>query len=84
MMNNKVKEYVFKVTTLQYGQPRPYADSIYEFEIESDQPETIVKNFCTKVLYPYNDSKEWYGDKMTFTKIDDNKYRYKVVSPYMD
>ena len=30
MMENK-KKYEFDVETLQWGQPRPYEDSIYEY-----------------------------------------------------
>ena len=42
MMQNK-KKYEFDVETLQYGQPRPYADSIYDFIVESEQPERYAK-----------------------------------------
>ena len=91
---NKQK-YEFEVETLQNGQPRPYADSIYDFIVESEQPERTVKDFCTKVLIPHSQSEdEWepfsedpgsyfYGYH-TFEKIKDNKYRYRIVQPYTD
>ena len=52
MMENK-KKYEFDVETLQNGQPRPYADSIYDYIVTSDEPERTVKEFCTKVLFPH-------------------------------
>ena len=42
MMENK-KKYEFDVETLQCGQARPYADSIYDYIITSDEPERTVK-----------------------------------------
>ena len=41
MMENK-KKYEFEVETLQCGQPRPYADSIYDYIVTSDEPERTV------------------------------------------
>ena len=93
-MKNKTK-YEFEVETLQYGQARPYADSIYDYIVTSDEPERTVKGFCTKVLSPHSQTEEewkpysedpmsyFYGYH-TFEKIKDNKYRYRIVKPYTD
>ena len=89
------KKYEFEVETLQNGQPRPYADSISDYIVTSDEPESTVKDFRTKVLFPHSQSEdEWepfsedpgsyfYGYH-TFEKIKDNKYRYRVVQPFTD
>ena len=47
---------------IQAGQLRPYADSIYEYEIttnikgmlynETDEEYDKIKEFCTEILYP--------------------------------
>lgn len=90
-MNNT--KYEFTVKTLRYGQVRPYADSIYDYIVESEQPEFVVKNFCTKVLQPntqeYNDWKPYNKDPSSyfagyydFRKVKDNTYSYHVVIPY--
>ena len=39
------KKYEFEVETLQNGQARPYADSIYDYIVTSDEPERTVKDF---------------------------------------
>ena len=94
MMENK-KKYEFDVEILQYGQARPYADSIYDFIVESELPEFTVKNFCTKVLLPHSqpydewepfseDPSSYFYGYHTFEKIKDNKYKYRVVKPYTD
>lgn len=45
-------EFSIKVKVIREGQPRAYADSEYEYEIEADCGDDMVKNFCTKVLRP--------------------------------
>ena len=94
MMEDK-KKYEFDVETLQYGQARPYADSIYDYIITSEESERTVREFCTKVLLPHSqpydewepfseDPSSYFYGYHTFEKIKDNKYRYRVVKPYMD
>ena len=94
MMENK-KKYEFDVETLQCGQARPYADSIYDYIVTSDEPERTVKEFCTKVLLPHSqpydewepfseDPSSYFYGYHTFEKIKDNKYRYRVVMPFTD
>ena len=93
-MRNETK-YEFTVETLQYGQARPYADSVYDYIVESEQPESVVKNFCTNVLFPMTQEyKDWqpfskdpssyfYGYYI-FKKVKENVYRYRIVKPYTD
>jgi hypothetical protein len=87
------KEYKFNVRQIKSGQPKPYADSEYEYEVESDCPEFTVKQFCTKVLQPCNQTKaEWdvknansyFRGYYEFRQIDVNKYRYYVLQPFCD
>jgi len=89
-----MKECKILVKTIQYGQPRPYADSYYEYEIESEGfYEQDILDFCTKVLKPCSQKRsEWntesegsyFAGYYEFNKISDNKYRYFVVNPYCD
>jgi hypothetical protein len=85
----------FKILTkvIREGQPRAYADSEYEYEIETDGlcSEHTIKQFCTKVLRPCNQTmEEWnpdnagsyFGGYYEFSKIGENKYRYYVNKPY--
>ena len=44
------KDYTFSVETIRAGQPRPYADSVYEYIVKSELHEGIVRAFCTCVL----------------------------------
>ena len=85
-------EFGIIVKTIQSGQPRPYADAIYKYEIEAKNcSEWMVKAFCTKVLRPCNQTIDnwdigsadsYFHGYYTFSKIDDNKYRYCKVEPY--
>ena len=89
-------EYNFKVTTLRAGQPRPYADSEYEYEIESKCDEFYVKKFCTEILcgakYDYSqwvkakdDSYDvYFSGYYTLEKTGENKWRYYVTWPFAD
>lgn len=86
-----MKEFKFMVKTIRSGQSKPYADSEYEFEIESDCHEFIVEQFCTKVLKSCNQTRsEWdvknassyFAGYYKFEKIGVNKYRYYVLEPF--
>ena len=95
-MTPQIHEYNFKVTVLQSGQQRRYGDSYFEYEVETNAVEFVVKQFCTKVLRPcknaYTDwarnkeksAAEYFAGYYTFERIGDNKYRYKVTEPYCD
>jgi hypothetical protein len=92
IMNELTK--VLKIKTLKCGQPRPYADSEYEYEIEVDgMNEFEVKQYCTKVLNPCNqtqaqwdthDANSYFQGYYTFYKIDENCYKYTKHVPFCD
>lgn len=52
------KDYTFSVETIRAGQPRPYADSVYEYIVKSELREGIVRAFCTCVLHLQMQRKE--------------------------
>lgn len=90
-MSQDIRDYRFKVTCLQAGQPRPYADSYYSFEIETDVSEQETRRFCTAFLRPCRqtyaewkkgDETSYFAGYYTFEKIDTNRYCYKVVTPF--
>lgn len=87
----KSEEMNFKITTLQYGQERPYADFVYDYEIESGLDEGTVEIFATKVLKPcelkYSPEKieeSYFNTTYTFGKVGSNTYRYTVREPSFD
>lgn len=55
---SKITNYNFSVETIRAGQPRPYANSEYEYIVKSELPEGTVRNFCTHVLYPCTQTRE--------------------------
>ena len=88
-------EYSFIVDVIREGQPRPYADSDYEYVITSDSPEFVVRKFCTGVLcHCKQEKKNWkqysedpssfFAGYYEFTKTGENTYRYHVHKPYCD
>lgn len=92
-MERKIEKYNFEVTTIKFGQPRPYADSEYEYEIVSDCSEVTVKAFCTSMLMQCRQTYEqwirhnadsYFAGYYRFSKIADNKYRYFVLRPFCD
>nr|DAI19564.1 MAG TPA: hypothetical protein [Caudoviricetes sp.] len=92
-MPSKTKDYKYNVEIIKAGQPRPYADSEYQYVITSDCGEYNVKAFCTKVLRPKNQAyKDWDRDSAasyfagyyTFEKTGENTYKYRVIEPFCD
>lgn len=87
-------EFSITVKTIRAGQPKPYADSEYEYEITAENcGEFTVKAFCTKVLRPCNQTHEqwdthnagsYFRGYYTFSKIGENKYRYYKKEPFAD
>ena len=77
-----------KWKTNQSGQPRAYADSVYDYTVESNLSHQQVEDFCTKILYPcknhQDDQRSWFESWYTFEKKGDGIYNYHVVSPYLD
>lgn len=93
-MNYPVKDKVLTVKTIRCGQPRPYADSEYEYEIIVENiSEHEVLQYCIKVLNPCKQTREQWDVKnadsyfhgyYSFTKLGDNKYRYYKHAPFCD
>lgn len=91
-MDYQIKDKSFTIKTIRKGQPRPYADSEYEYEITVENvSEFEILQYCTKVLKPCNQTKEqwdihdvngYFSGYYTFSKIGENKYRYYVLKPY--
>lgn len=93
MSNRKI---IIEIETLQSGQPRPYADSKYEYILTVDgMTEFEVKAYCTNVLRPCcqtyhewyegkNNAAVYFGGYYSFEKIEDNKYKYFKLEPFCD
>jgi Lar family restriction alleviation protein len=94
---NNVKKINMKNEKIREGQPRPYADSEYEFIIKADgMTEFEIKKYCMAILEPCSQTyEEWMKDKNNsadvyfrgyyeFEKLSDGRYRYYVLSPYCD
>lgn len=87
-----MEEMKISIKTIREGQPRAYADSEYEYEIEVENcSEFMVRQFCTKVLRPCSQTKvEWnvndvdsyFRGYYELSKIGENKYRYYKREPY--
>ena len=93
-MENNVKEYNFKVECIEAGQRRPYGDIYYHYVIESNNVESVVEQFCTRVLAYAPITKEEvkahvqkkgfagnFTPYVTLFEKQGNKYHYKVTSP---
>lgn len=82
------------VTILSSGQVRPYADSIYTYEIESNLGDEQTKRLCTTFIRRSTNEKpggRYDGGSgfpfglesfFKFAKIKDGEYRYTVCEPY--
>ena len=94
-MNNR--KITIEIETIRAGQPRRYADSEFEYILTVEgMSEFDVKRYCTKVLRPKSyEYAEWLKEKnesagvyfagyYTFSKIEDNKYRYYAKEPFCD
>jgi hypothetical protein len=83
-----------KIETLHAGQPRPYADSVYEFILEYkldgenfDLNEGVIKKYAKALCRDFNESEEagwWEGKLRTFEKISIGKWHIVVIEPYTD
>jgi hypothetical protein len=88
------REYRLSVKVIREGQPRLYADSEYEYEIEAENcNEYAVKDFCTRYLRPCGQTRDKWDTKdadsffhgyYEFSKLGENKYRYYVKEPFCD
>jgi len=86
------REFKLSVKVIREGQPRPFADSEYEYEIEVENySEYSVKEFCTRYLRPCEQTRDKWDTKdydsyfhgyYEFSKLGENKYRYYKKEPY--
>ena len=88
-----MKQFNISVEVVREGQPRPYADSEYEYKIKADCGEFMVKAFCTKVLKPcvqtreewnVKDADSYFRGYYTFSNVSKNEYKYYVNQPFCD
>jgi len=85
-----MKEYYLLVDCLQQGQPRPYAPSIFEYNIvdKSNPPlhKNTVLDFCNGSLRKSYEKKNmpcpFAGERLSFEQVDERKYHYKVREEY--
>lgn len=85
---------IWKVTHLQAGQPRPYADSIYEYEIELDgdwygkRPdfgEAVVKQAAQGLTRGWSNNPGWADRKLDrFEKLEPHRWFVRIIEPYPD
>lgn len=81
-----MKNYNLDVETIQAGQSRPYADSIYHFIItdKSEKPlsKYVIRQFCINMLqkgYSKEDMPNPFaGQIIVFKQREDGKWEYKV------
>ena len=85
---NRELTFTFRVRTLASGQPRPFADTRYLYEITSPLPPATVKKFCTSLLHPCkvecNPQHCPLVPYYRFERMDQDRYRYGVTFPYCD
>lgn len=91
-------EVVWKVRPISAGQPRPYADSVYESEIELDghwytgRPDfgrEVVKRAVHALVRPFaaekGESRQWHEAWLeSLEKIEPHLWRAVVIEPYLD
>lgn len=89
-----------EVKILRAGQPRAYADSFYEAEIEFknwwnsttgeregkwDPDENFVRQITRMMVQPYADNAEWHQARLEkIEKLGVGKWKVLVVEPYLD
>lgn len=91
-------KHLIEIETIKAGQPRPYADSVYEFVFTFSGGVTgkytpMKDKVLELALYWFNhknvaldkEKREWfqpYLDKIE--KLDENKWSVKFIDPYLD
>ena len=93
---NPCRKISMEIEILRSGQPRPYADSEYEYELTVDGMFAHeVKSYCMYVLCACNqDYETWLAGQSSaatyfagyykFSKTGENKYHYYVLKPFCD
>jgi hypothetical protein len=83
---------------LRAGQARAYQDSVYDYEVTSDESFEAVKQHCITKIYKVDPTKELPAAKhdgacgwpfglnpyYSFREINKGVYRYTVTSPFCD
>lgn len=93
---SNIRKISIEIETLKSGQPRPYADSEYEYILTVEgMSEFEVERYCTTMLrHCRNTYQKWqenkgdpsvyFGGYYTFEKLGDGEYRYFKLEPYCD
>lgn len=94
MLDEDKFEIVVRVTMLKCGQPRPYADSEYEYILDTNLSQEELRVFCKDYPCAGRSKKEFTAMKgnlavyfagwSEITKISEGKYRYYAYRPYAD
>lgn len=91
-----IRKITIEIETVRSGQPRPCADSEYEYILTIEgMSEFEVERYCTTILRSCkntyqtwsenkNDPSIHFGGYYRFEKLEDGKYRYYVLQPYCD
>jgi hypothetical protein len=82
---------------IRSGQPRPYADSVYEFNmvftanrgkdgwVDVWYPTKVMALKYAKAHQEFYEQPEWYQPKLEeFNEVEKGKWRVKIVQPYLD
>lgn len=91
-------EVIWKVRHISAGQPRPYADAIYEYEIELDgnwytgRPDfgaEVVERAAQGLTRGWTkkpgEDRAWHESYLdVFEKVAPHVWRVKIVEPYLD
>ena len=88
-------EMTVKVKTIQAGQPRAYADSIYESELtysddeypDFDPDPVVVKDHAKALVRQFNENEKrgwWEGRLDILEKLGKGKWRVRIIEPYTD
>jgi len=87
---------LIKIETIHAGQPRPYADSIYEAVItitndelpDYDIPQKIVENIVKAAFHNFKKQDEergwWEPYLKSIEKLDKGKWRFIIIEEYAD
>lgn len=88
------KKFTVTITHLQRGQPRPYADSIYEADIETSEPigDFVAKKIARALVREFDDEpKDWASAKLDVFRPSEpdrhgfsKKWRVRVTEAYTD
>ncbi|MBR6523483.1 MAG: hypothetical protein IKT39_02590 [Clostridia bacterium] len=93
---NKTRKITIEIETIRAGQPRPYADSEYEYILTVEgMNEGEVEYYCKTILRSCrntyqtwsenkNDASVYFGGYYKFDKLEDGKYRYFKLEPFCD